>query len=236
MIITDPTLLSPTGVRILHLLVGRPAKTTQELADALHITRTAITTQLDELVHAGFVNQQLEHSTGRGRPKYRFSATLEAVSRVFGGLQKFLVPATWKSIAKHLDGNTLQKICNDVAAEVAAPFAPLITATNPVERLEQLEKAQTRMGRLVELKFQDGNVNYLKYTCPYALMVDDHRIICDIDRKALEIGAGAPVVQIQHRLDGNPCCIFQLKDPSSASALEGQHSDYLDANVPELAS
>jgi predicted ArsR family transcriptional regulator len=210
--VIDTVAISPTGVRILRVLVGRPAKTTQELADALNVTRTAITSQLDELVHAGFVEQQLEYGDGRGRPKYRFSATLKAISRVFDGLQKFLVPATWKSIKKHLDEETFQTICEDVAADVAAPFLPYITATEPAERLKQLEEAHKRVGRLVEMKQEDGNVYYWKYTCPYALMVDDDRSICDIDRMGMEIGAGAPMIQIQHRLDGDPCCIFHLQD------------------------
>jgi predicted ArsR family transcriptional regulator len=184
-----------------------------ELVKDLDVTRTAITVQLDELVNAGLVEQHLERSDRPGRPKYRFSATHHAISRVLGGLQSWLVPATWKAVKKHIDEDALQQICVEVATDLADPFIRQITAEEPAERLRQLAELQSQMGRLIEVKQQDNSVEVWKYSCPFATTIDENRIVCKIDLMALEIvaGKGSIVEQMQHRFDGHPCCVYRLR-------------------------
>ena len=51
--------ISAAGMRLIKLLVGHTPRTTAELIDEIGVTRTAITEQLNELLHAGFVTRTI---------------------------------------------------------------------------------------------------------------------------------------------------------------------------------
>ncbi len=85
--------ISETGVRIVHFLIGKPPQTITAMMKALNVARAAITHELNNLVDIGYVDRALEKNTGRGRPRYLFSVTKKAMRDLFESSQDILCPA-----------------------------------------------------------------------------------------------------------------------------------------------
>jgi predicted ArsR family transcriptional regulator len=197
----------------MRLLIGRPPQTMIDLIDALNVTRTAVTEQLNELLAIGFIEQKQEHYGGRGRPKYYFSATDAAMQHLFEGLQGIVVPSTWRSIRKRFGDETLDSICQDIAADIADIYDRRIISKIPRERLKEFVTIQTNNGRLIEYRENADNIEVLKFNCPFFSMVDEAKTLCHVDRLTMQMIAGGDV-QVEHtesRLEGHPCCTFRLQ-------------------------
>jgi predicted ArsR family transcriptional regulator len=204
--------VSSAGVRVLRTLIGHSPKTVADLIAELQVTRTAVITQLNELMSIGFIEQQLEYSTGPGRPRFRYSATDKAVAVLYGGLQQYLVPALLRSVQEHTDDDTFQTVCSEVAVEVVSPLLKQITSDNPQERLKQFVKVQKDNGRLIDYQENADHVDVIKYACPFVTMIDENRVICKLDIIAMQRLADDKKVELaESRFDGHPCCIFRLK-------------------------
>ncbi|MDR2706664.1 MAG: MarR family transcriptional regulator [Planctomycetaceae bacterium] len=210
-------LVSGAGLRIIRLLIGKPPQTITELVEALNVTRTAVTEQVNELVAIGFLEQKLEHNGGRGRPSYLFSATDLAMRKLFEGLQDIIVPSMWRAIRKRLGDTMLNQICYDIASDLAASYARHLTTSTPKERIHEFVSHLERSGRLVECRECEGNIMIKKFNCPFISMVEDTRTVCYIDQLCMQLlsGEGASVELTENRLDGQTCCTFLVKFASS---------------------
>jgi predicted ArsR family transcriptional regulator len=207
------------GLRIIRLLIGKPPLTITELVEALNVTRTAITEQVNELVAIGFLEQKIEHNGGRGRPSYRFSATDLAMRKLFEGLQDVIVPSAWRAIRKRLGDNILHQICYDIADDLAESYARQLTASTPKERIREFVSFLARNGRLVECRECDGNIIIKKFNCPFISMLEDTRTVCYIDQLCMQLLSGeeTSVELTENRLDGLSCCTFLFKFAASNS-------------------
>jgi predicted ArsR family transcriptional regulator len=210
-------LVSGAGLRIIRLLIGKPPQTITELVEALNVTRTAVTEQVNELVAIGFLEQTLEHNGGRGRPCYRFSATDLAMRKLFEGLQDVVVPSAWRAIRKRLGDKILHQICYDIACDLAESYARQLTTSTPKERIHEFVSFLVRNGRLVECQECDGNIIIKKFNCPFISMVEDTRTVCYIDQLCMQLLSGeeTSVELTENRLDGQTCCTFLIKFASS---------------------
>ncbi len=210
--------ISESGMRIMRLLIGQPPQTILQMIDSLRITRTAITEQVRELVAAGYVDQAIERSAQRGRPKYLFSATDQAMRQLFEGNQNVVVPAIWRSLRKHFGEEAVAKVCRDVSDEVAQIFIDQITSADPKNRMKEFVNILLGCDRLAEYKEKEGAVEIYKHNCPFISMADDSGALCCIDRLAMQKIIGAPLEVTQSRKDGFPCCTFSLKYPETSPA------------------
>jgi predicted ArsR family transcriptional regulator len=210
-------LVSGAGLRIIRLLVGKPPQTITELVQALNVTRTAVTEQVNELVAIGFLEQKLEHNGGRGRPCYLFSATDLAMQKLFEGLHDIVVPSIWRAIRKRLGDKILNQICYDIAQDLATSYARQLTSSTPKERIHEFVSYLKHKGRLVECQECDGNIMIKKFNCPFISMVEDTRTVCYIDQLCLQLLSGeeTSVEVTENRLDGQTCCTFLVKFTSS---------------------
>ena len=106
------------GMRLVRLLTGRPPQSVEDLIDALGVTRSAVTLQLDELIAAGCVEFSQEKLPGRGRPRNLYSATPTALTELFRGNHWLVVPALWRAI-EAVGGDEGDKITRRHAAHLA---------------------------------------------------------------------------------------------------------------------
>lgn len=205
--------VSPSGLRIVKLLVGNPPQSVADLIEATGVTRTAVTEQLDELLAAGFVERGTERLAGRGRPRHLYKATPAAMAMLFPGNQRLVVPAIWKAIdelgGEELTGKVLQR----VSRTVAEYYSGKITARKPQERLRQFIGLLSDEGGLIEAgKDHQGHVVLKKRSCPFISMVDEKRSVCHIDLEMISAVVGRPVRQTACRHEGDPCCKFAIID------------------------
>jgi predicted ArsR family transcriptional regulator len=205
-------IVSEAGMRIMRLLIGRPPLTMTDLMTSLNVTRTAVTEQLDELIAIGLIEQKQEHIGGRGRPRYRFSATEAAMRKLFEGLQGQVVPATWRAIRKRFGEEVLETICQDVAADSAGIYLRQLISDIPKERLREFVTLQSSLGRLIEFRDNGNSVDIRKFNCPFASMADHSGTVCRIDLLGMQLIAGGdkPVKLVESRYSGYPCCVFRL--------------------------
>lgn len=204
-------LVSTAGMRIVRLLVGTPPQTIAELIRATGVTRTAVSEQLNELVAGGFVARTMERLPGRGRPRYRYSATRAALLLLAAGTQESIVPAIWQAI-EHVGGRELtKKIQKRVAHTVVDHYRHCLTGRTPRERLRQLAELWSEEGQLVEWREDEkGQLLLRKRSCSFISMYEETRTVCSIDLDVIAALVRAPVVRAKCRHDGDPCCAFEV--------------------------
>ncbi len=205
--VTRPS-ISESGMRIMRLLIGHPPQTIIQLIDALKITRTAVTEQLRELLSSGYVEQMVEHSGGRGRPRYLFTATILAMQQLFEGNQGIVVPAIWRSLKKNFGDESLDTVYHDVADEIAQQFLDQITSRSPRGRIREFVNILSCCGRLVDCLERKEGAEIRKFNCPFISMADGLGTLCQIDRLVMQKVIGIPPERVTNRFDGNPCCTF----------------------------
>ena len=119
--------MSTAGLRMIKLLVGNSPRTLNDLMNASEVTRTAVKEQLNELVSVGLADFTLERLTGRGRPRYRYSATPAAMVLLFANNQRLVVPAIWQAV-EEVGGRELTK---KALPGSAAPWPSITTPRSP---------------------------------------------------------------------------------------------------------
>ena len=202
--------IGAVGTRIMRLLIGQTPKKMSDLIEATGVTRTAVSEQLNELIAAGFVQQKLERLSGRGRPRYLYSATEYALKKLFEGYQSVLVPAAWRSIKKNCGHDMIAKVCDDVSTELADHYNRQINSSVPEERLREFTEIVCQSGRLGACRIENNYAEYDKLSCPFVSMYDGSGIVCEIDKLAMSKILKSPVERVRCRLEGDPCCTFRI--------------------------
>ncbi len=203
--------VTPAGVRIVKLLVGRPPATVTELIRSAGVTRTAVTAQLDDLMANGFVERTIQHLPGRGRPRHLYSATTAALLLLFASQQSLVVPAIWRAIADVGGPELTRKIRKRVTHRLVDHFRSRVTGGTPAERLRQVSALLAEEGHLVEVAEDAGGALVMrKRSCPFIGMFEETRTVCGVDLDVISAIVKAPVRQTASRHDGAPCCTFEL--------------------------
>jgi predicted ArsR family transcriptional regulator len=203
--------VSASGLKIVKLLVGNPPYSVTDLVNAMGVTRTAVTEQLHELVSAGFVEQSAERLPGRGRPRFMFKATNDALVLLFSSNQLLVVPAIWKAIIE-IGGDQLKgKVLKKVSRILAEHYMGKVTAKRPEDRLRQLMSKLIDEGGILEAVDQNGKLVVYKRSCPFISMVDADRTICMVDLDMMTQVVGRPVLRTACRHDGDPCCKIEIQ-------------------------
>jgi DeoR family transcriptional regulator, suf operon transcriptional repressor len=204
-------LVSPTGLRIVKLLVGAPPKSVADLIRATGVTRTAVTEQLTELLEAGFVERALERKSARGRPRHVYKATNAALALLFPGNQWLLVPALWQAVIDVGGEELSKKILKRVSRAMAEHYRSKITAKKPKDRLRQFLALLSDEGGLFDLvETKSGRWTLHKRSCPFISMADDRRCVCRVDLEMMTAVVGRPVRRTACRHDGAACCTFEI--------------------------
>ena len=214
--------VSEAGMRIMRLLVGYPPQQMNDLIRMTGVTRTAITEQINELIDAGFVEQTIERFKGRGRPRFLYSATMVALKQLFEGNQGVVVPAIWKAVRRYCSPDTVMKICEDVAQDIADQFNPRIVATDPKERMRKFYEIISE-NRLSQLTDNGNEVSVSKMSCPFISMQDESGTICMIDQLTMSkiIGPSVRRTCCRYQDDGT-CCTYTVSDDLPQKVLADQ--------------
>jgi len=206
------TNISEAGMRIMRLLIGYPPQQMNDLIRKTGVTRTAITEQINELIEAGFVEQTIERFQGRGRPRFLYSATPLALKKLFEGNQGVVVPAIWKALRRYCNPETVMKICNDVAQDIADQFTSHIESTDPKERMRHFYQLTRETGRLVQITDSDHEVSVSKLSCPFISMYDESGTVCMIDQLTMSKIVGPNVRRTSYRHENDTCCTYTISD------------------------
>ncbi|NLE39173.1 MAG: MarR family transcriptional regulator [Pirellulaceae bacterium] len=202
--------VTSAGMRIVKLLVGKPPQTVDELTKAAGVTRTAVTQQIRELEQGGLVERTTERLAGRGRPRNRFYATESALMLLCAGQDNLLGRALWNAIEDAGGDELIKTILDRVSSQLADHYRDRVTAKTPAGRLEEMNRILHDEGLLVEVVKENSHVSLHKRSCSFIGMFEENRRVCYVDQKVLSLVVGEPVHRTACRLDGDPCCIYQV--------------------------
>ena len=213
-------IISAAGMRVIEQLIGHPPQTISELLPKVDVTRTAITEQLNELVEVGLVARELERSSGRGRPRFRYSLTSNAISILYPGNQRLAVSMLWSAIKKLGGDELLAQIINE-ACEILTEqhYGSQVTGKTPEERFLEIMVFTTPRGD--EMKWQrnpDGSIDVWRRVCDVEAISSAECRLCEYHKACVETIVGEKIEILENRHEGAPYCVFRLvaKNPEEA--------------------
>jgi predicted ArsR family transcriptional regulator len=178
----------------------------EQIAEAVGLHPNTVRGHLDALLAAGRITRVPDQRSTRGRPHWLYSATASA---------------TIRELARALDAELDRASAPDVARLAAATWAEVgpdvTTATTPDVAVDRATEALTAFG-FDAARNTVGDEITLR-ACPYAELVREHPVICDIHAELLgEVltRTGQPVTL--DRLDVFPrpgLCVAHLSRPDT---------------------
>lgn len=189
----------------------------EELIAASGVTRTAVTEQLNQLVGAGYVMRVTER-TGRGRPRYLYSATGEAMQLLFRNNQRMLAPLLVKALLQVAGPDVAARVLDQVGQFMAEHYLSRMDSTaDTPRRAQQFVELLRQEGIMVELEVEGGRLRIRERTCPYVDTSNDSRAICAVERQMMTNVLGAAVTSSGCRLDGCAGCTFEISPAATAA-------------------
>ncbi len=193
-----------------HLRTNRSASVS-EMAASLGVTRADIRYHLNALLDERLVEAiaapDAPARAGRGRPAARFQLTGRSTPENYQAL-------VFALLRLHLKGNNLSQ--QEVAAALVDQVfgSPQMSPLPLVQVLNNLVAELNRHHYQAHWEAQRAGPGIFFENCPYAGVVSEFPLLCEMDRLFLSQSAGMLAEQLQ-RIDKSrrkpPACLFRLK-------------------------
>lgn len=156
--------------RVQAVVEGSPSPVTvEEIADRTGLHANTIRGHLDVLLASGAIERVPAGPQGRGRPRWLYRSAMPKASPFH-----FLAEALTAQLARTQDPGLA-----DAAAQRWAHALPALPAADsPDEAVAEATNALNRLGFIAELGPIGDSIAVS--SCPYADLVDDNPVICDI--------------------------------------------------------
>jgi predicted ArsR family transcriptional regulator len=197
---------------LLDLIRRHGPLTVSEMADRWGVTGTAVRNRLTRLLGSGLVERKAEHG-GRGRPRHRYQASVEAHKRL-GQNYADLAVALWEEMMGTVADRKLRRLLfTRLTERLAEIYRSKVTGEEWEGRLVQLSHVLHDRGVEAEVARDDAGLatTLRQHSCPYYELAEADRAICALERKMLEKVLGRGLRLSQCRLDGDRSCDFQAK-------------------------
>jgi DeoR family transcriptional regulator, suf operon transcriptional repressor len=201
-----------TDRELLDLIRRRGPLTVTEMAALLSVTGTAVRNRLARLLATGLVERRSEH-VGRGRPRHRYQASVEAHKRL-GQNYADLAVALWEEMMGTVADRKLRRLLfSRITNRLAEVYRARVTGDEWEGRLVQLSNILHDRGVETEVARDDAGLEIIlrQHSCPYYELAEADRAICALERKMFEKVLGRGLRLSQCRLDGDRSCDFQAK-------------------------
>lgn len=200
-----------SDVTVLDLLRPGDGMRVTELATAMRVTATAVRQRLTRLTAKGFVERRLVRS-GRGRPHHTYCLT-DLGRRQTGSNFSDLAIALWEEVRQVKDPDVRRGLLARLSDRLAAIYAKRVTGDTTQQRMESLVElfSEREIPLAVEKSNEAGGLPVLKALgCPYTELAEQDRSICAMERMLFSQVVGESLRLSECRLDGEPCCSFEL--------------------------
>ncbi|HEU4682273.1 MAG TPA: ArsR family transcriptional regulator [Gemmatimonadales bacterium] len=204
-----------TGGRILELL-RQGARTVDELASALDLTRTAVRAQLASLERDELVEPRGSRR-GTSKPARIYAITTQAellFSRAYIPILTQLLHVLARRMSPTEFDSVMHEVGRGAMADRAVPRGPLR------DRVITASSLLNELGGLSEVEEEDGLYVIRSHGCPLAAATAQHPEACTALESLLSEFVGARVTKCCDRYDRIRCCFEVLRD---AQATEVRH-------------
>ncbi|MDR7556544.1 MAG: ArsR family transcriptional regulator [Armatimonadota bacterium] len=200
-----------TRARIVDLLRRRGPLTVEDLARALHVTRTAVIGHLAALQADGFV-------TRRGlRPGIRRPAVLYGLTPAADAL----FPKAYEEFAalvladlKRRSPGHLRRLLRRIADAWIARDLPRVAPLRGRERLTRATEILAERGFMPTLERTRTGYVLREHNCPLMRLAVDHVEVCDMVHRWLEALVGAQLIRVRCLRQGDPYSAYALGPPA----------------------
>ncbi len=211
----------PSDLAILDLLRKQDAMTVADFEAALSVTATAVRQRLNRLLAQGYVERQVEETSGRGRPCHRYRLTV-AGRRNAGANFADLAEALWLELCALDDSVTQQSILRRIATRLQDTYRGHLRGDTLQERMEALAELFRERQIPFEVHQEPGELPVLTaLACPYPQLAEQDRTICAMERMLFSDLLEHPVTLDRCRLTDGGFCEFQPCG-EAVSAAESQ--------------
>jgi predicted ArsR family transcriptional regulator len=200
-----PRAVEGTGARIMELL-RRGAKTVDELAVALDLTRTAVRAQLATLQHDDLVEQR---GTRRGtsKPARIYGVTMQA-ELLFSRAYIPILTQLLQVLARRTSSAEFDSIMREVGRGMMGDRASARGSLR--ERVVRASSLLNELGGLSEVEEEDGLYVIKSHGCPLAAATAEHPEACNALESLLNEFVGTRVTKCCDRYDRERCC-FEIE-------------------------
>lgn len=218
-------IISDAWMRIVDELIGHSPQTISELLSKVNVTRTAITEQLDELAELGLVVRELERLSSRGRPRYRYSLTLDAIPRIYPGIQRLAISTLWNAIKKLGGEELLMQIITQACEILSDHFGSKMTGITSEERFLEIMKMTAPENDMTKWQINpDGSIDVWRRVCIIEGINSAECRFCGHHKALLESIVGEKLELRKNRYEGAAYCVYRLtpKKQEDAEDSEGE--------------
>lgn len=205
--------------RILEFLQRRESATIKELETMLGVTTTAVRQHLASLQAEGYVERRRVHA-GVGRPHHAYSLT-EKKHELFACHCDDLALTLLQEVFALEGEEKANQLLERVSARLARQYSATVRSAVLQERVQEMADALQDKGVLSDVRAErDGEhetIMLQTYNCPYHELAQEHREICEMDKKMLREVLGSDVDLSSCMMDGHASCTFVV----SAQAANG---------------
>ena len=197
---------------LLDLIRRRGPLTVTEMAEQLGVTGTAVRNRLARLLATGLVERKAEH-VGRGRPRHRYQASVEAHKRL-GQNYADLAVALWEEMMGTVADRKLRRLLfSRITDRLAEIYRAQVRARSGKGGWSSSATCCTTAGSRPKWRetMRGWRSILRQHSCPYYELAEADRAICALERKMFEKVLGRGLRLSQCRLDGDRSCDFQAK-------------------------
>lgn len=202
--------MNKTRTEILTELERQKTATAAQLSRRLQVGAADVRFHLQQLVAEGMIEEAGKQRTGEpGRPRRLYR----------------LAPPARQSNLAGLAGILLQVMTEELGISSLATVAERLAISSPEEKLppgKRLFQAVQRLNDLHYLARWEAHAESPRIVlgnCPYAAIIDDYPILCQLDSQLIEHLTGLPAEQ-SAKLETNPrgeiFCMFELVEQTPA--------------------
>ena len=200
--------------RILAILKKHGGQTVAELAERLELTPMGVRQHLSRLKEQAFVRDELEGSSGVGRPARTWLLTDEG-SRHFPESYSDLALELVDGVRAAFGDEGMELLIKSRLESQVKSYRSLLRGKGPElsKRVAALARQRTKEGYMAESRSnRDGSVLLIENNCPVCAVAQVCRGLCgaelELFRQAL--GGRTRVKRTEHILDGQRRCVYLI--------------------------
>jgi predicted ArsR family transcriptional regulator len=206
-------MIRETRGRLIERLKMHGGQTVEELATALNVTRTAVTSHLAALAAEGFVVRQ-GLRPGRRRPSLLYVLTPTA-ERLFPRSYDDFAEALLKEVRKE-GPDRVRGLLRKVADQWIARDLPRVKRLRGRERLERAKEILAERGFMPALEAIREGYLLREHNCPAIRLAVAHPEVCDMVHRWLEALFGTALTRTRCLRQGDPFSAYTMKAPPGA--------------------
>jgi DeoR family transcriptional regulator, suf operon transcriptional repressor len=179
-----------------------------ELAAATGVTATAVRQRLNRLIGQGLVQRRVERG-GRGRPSHRYWLTGRGVREAGTNLDDLAV-TLWNEIRSVEDPDIRRGLLRRIALGLAQNYRENVRGATLAERMEAVGELFRARSVPLEVDSSAELPVLTALACPYPDVAERDRSVCAMEKMLFADLLGSGVELKGCRLDGAPCCTFEV--------------------------